>query len=39
LYSDYDSALDPDDIFKLLDVINNDSSIAAIGAVQMSEAR
>lgn len=36
LYSDYDSVFNPDDVFKLLDVINNDPTIAAIGAVQMS---
>ena len=36
LYSDYDSVFDPNDVIKLLDTINNDPSIAAIGAVQMS---
>lgn len=36
LYSDYDSVFNPEDVFKLLDVINNDPTIAAIGAVQMS---
>lgn len=36
LYSDYDSVFDPDDVLKMLDVINNDPTIAAIGAIQMS---
>jgi hypothetical protein len=36
LYSDYDSVFDPDDVFKMLNVINNDPSIAVIGALQMS---
>jgi len=36
LYSDYDSVFNPEDVFKLLEVINNDSTIAAIGSVQMS---
>lgn len=36
LYSDYDSVFDPSDVMKLLETINNDSTIAAVGAVQMS---
>jgi len=36
LYSDYDSVFDPSDVAKLLDVINNDPTIGAIGSVQMS---
>ena len=36
LYSDYDSVFNPEDVLKMLDVINNDPTIAAIGAVQMS---
>lgn len=36
LYSDYDSVFNPEDVLRLLDVINGDSTIAAIGAVQMS---
>jgi SAM-dependent methyltransferase len=36
LYSDYDSVFTPDDVQKMLDTINNDPTMAAIGAVQMS---
>lgn len=36
IYSDYDSVFTADDVRKLLDAINNDPEMAAIGAVQMS---
>ena len=36
LYSDYDSVFDPADVMKLLETINDDPTIAAIGSVQMS---
>jgi len=36
LYSDYDSVFDPADVQKLLETINNDPTLACVGAVQMS---
>ena len=36
LYSDYDSVFNPDDVATLLETINNNPTMAAIGAVQMS---
>lgn len=36
LYSDYDSQFEADDILRLLDAINGDPTMAAIGSVQMS---
>ena len=36
LYSDYDSVFNPDDVTKLIETINNNPTMAAIGAVQMS---
>lgn len=36
LYSDYDSVFNPDDVTKLLETINANPTMAAIGAVQMS---
>lgn len=36
LYSDYDSVFETEDATKLLETINNDPTMAAIGAVQMS---
>lgn len=35
-YSDYDSIMEADDFRKLLETINNDPTMAAIGSVQMS---
>lgn len=35
-YSDYDSMFDEQDVLTLLDTINNDPTMAAIGAMQMS---
>lgn len=35
-YSDYDSVFEVEDVQKLLETINNDPTMAAIGAVQMS---
>lgn len=35
-YSDYDSIFEPDEILKLLDTINSDPTMAAIGVVQPS---
>lgn len=36
MYSDYDSIFEVDDVKKLLETINNDPTMAAIGSVQMS---
>jgi len=36
IYSDYDSVFTTDDVKKMLDAINNDPEMGAIGAVQMS---
>ncbi len=36
LYSDYDSVFEVDDVLALLDAINGDPTMAAVGAVQMS---
>lgn len=36
LYSDYDSVFNPEDVTRLLETINNNPTMAAIGAVQMS---
>jgi len=36
LYSDYDSVFEPEDVQKLIDAMNADPTLAAIGSVQMS---
>jgi SAM-dependent methyltransferase len=36
LYSDYDSVFNPEDVQKLIDTINDNPTMAAIGSVQMS---
>lgn len=36
IYSDYDSVFEVDDVKKLIEAINNDPEMAAIGSVQMS---
>ena len=36
LYSDYDSVFSPEDVQKLIDTLNNDPTMACVGAVQMS---
>ncbi len=36
MYSDYDSVFEADDVLKLIEALNNDPTMAAIGSVQMS---